>query len=87
MPRIVQCGVTTEGLRKEFCFRDRRDGSTSVMVKERMGKLRGKVGGDIFGKMPEVTGSIRKSKVLTLSIYEIVFGKSENRFGTIPAEI
>ncbi len=35
MPRIVQGGVITEGLRKEFSFRDRRDGSTAVRVKER----------------------------------------------------
>src|SRR6056300_1167718 len=34
--------------------------------------------------MPEVTGRIRKSKVLAFSIDERVFGKSENRFGTIP---
>ncbi len=33
--------------------------------------------------MPEVTGRIRKSKVLALSINEIVFGQSENRFGMI----
>ncbi len=33
MPRIIQGGVTTEGLRKEFSFRDRRDGSTVVRVK------------------------------------------------------
>ncbi len=74
MPRIVQCGVTTEGLRKEFSFRDRRDGSTAVRVKERRERLKSKVGGDIFSKMPEVTGRIRKSKVLALSIDEIVFG-------------
>ncbi len=34
--------------------------------------------------MPEITGIIRKSKVLTLFINEIIFGKSKNRFGTIP---
>lgn len=34
--------------------------------------------------MPEVSGRIRKSKVLTFSMNEGVFGKSENRFGTIP---
>ncbi len=35
MPSIVQGGVITEGLRKEFSFRDRKDGSTAVRVKER----------------------------------------------------
>ncbi len=34
--------------------------------------------------MPEVTGRIRKSKVLTLSIDEIIFGMSKNRLATIP---
>ncbi len=60
MSRIVKGGIII-GLRKEFSFRNRRDGITAV-------------GGDIFGKMPEVSGKIRKSKVLTLSINEIVFG-------------
>ncbi len=35
MPRIVKGGVLTEGLRKEFSFRDRRDGSTAVRFEER----------------------------------------------------
>ncbi len=51
---------------------------------QRRERGRSKVGGDIFGKMPEVTGRIRKSNVLTLSIDEIVFGESKNRFGTFP---
>ena len=34
--------------------------------------------------MPERTGRIRGSKVLTLSIDERIFGKSENRFGMVP---
>ncbi len=58
MSRIVHGGVITEGLRKDFSFRDRRDGSTAVRVHKRRERGRSKVGGDIFGKMSEVTGKI-----------------------------
>ncbi len=70
---IVHGGVITEGLRKEFRFRNRRDGNTAVRINERR-EICSKVGGTIFGKMSEVRGRIRKSKVLTLFIDEIVFG-------------
>lgn len=32
-PRIIQGGVVSKGLREEFSFRDRRDGSGAIRMK------------------------------------------------------
>ncbi|MPC17239.1 hypothetical protein E2C01_010088 [Portunus trituberculatus] len=32
-PKIIQSGVVSKGLRKEFSFRDRKDGSGAIRMK------------------------------------------------------
>ena len=57
MPRIIQCGVFRECLREEFSFRDREDSCGAIRKKQRWESSRSKIVGDIFGKVPERSGS------------------------------
>ncbi len=84
MPWIVQSEVCRKSLSKEFIFRDRRDNSTAIRIKERWERWRSEILGDIFGQVPEIFLRIRARKACTFFVDEGGFCKLKTRFGTIP---